>query len=258
MEVDDPKRRKAANAKLTKEIGARLKSFRKVHYKSADQAFNALKSVGFSRGIESYKKYEKGERRIPADEAKLALTVFGAPDGAFEYLYSDDVEFKWGSQAGDENSPSILLLPRLTAREAAKMPGDFASISIIARKEKRVDPVPTRSKLKIGPQSFLYAIEDDSMIPSTPFEGRRFIPGDDVLIDPDVSPRPGDFVFAVVGSEARGIFRQWQESERDAADPETCFVLKPLNTNFRTENINPDTNPGHVVGCMIQHIIYRS
>lgn len=256
MVSKDADARKEANKVLRKQIGHRLAELRSAKFDTQEMAFEALAAAGFKRGIDSYKSYEKGRSRIPVDEAQLALEVFGVP-GALEYLYSGNEKYKRGGQSGDETSPSILLLPRLTAREAAEMPVAFERVSITAKRENRVDPVPTRSGFKIGPRAFLYAIEDDSMVPRSPFEPKRFEVGDDVLIDPSVKPRPGDFVFASLGAGSKGIFRQWEETDTDRADPEKYFVLKPLNTSFRTENVNPETNPGRVVGCMIQHISYR-
>lgn len=252
----DPDARKEANKVLRKQIGHRLAELRSAKFDTQEKAFEALAAAGFKRGIDSYKSYEKGRSRIPVDEAQLALEVFGAP-GALEYLYSGNENYKRGGQSGDDNSPSILLLPRLTAREAAEMPVAFERVSVTARRENRIDPVPTRSGTKIGPRAFLYTIEDDSMLPRSPFEPKRFEQGDDVLIDPSVTPRPGDFVFASLDADTRGIFRQWEEADNDGGDKRKYFVLKPLNSSFKTENVNPKTNPGRVVGCMIQHISYR-
>lgn len=257
MGSDDVEARKQANKDLRKEIGRRLYAFRKAKFDRQEDAFEALEERGFRRGFFAYQSYEKGRSRIPEDEAKLALAVFEAPAWAFEYLYSGDEKLKRGGQAGDENSPSILLLPRLTAREAAEMPVAFERVSVTARRENRIDPVPTRSGTKIGPRAFLYTIEDDSMLPRSPFEPKRFEQGDDVLIDPSVVPRPGDFVFASLDADTKGIFRQWEEADNDGGDPQKYFVLKPLNSSFKTEKVNPKTNPGRVVGCMIQHISYR-
>jgi SOS-response transcriptional repressor LexA len=245
------------NSQRKKEIGARLLRLRKAKFKNAEQAFEALSASGFQRGLDSYKAYEKGAREIPADEARLALEVFQSPEGSFDWLFLGDEEPEWGGQAQRIAArPSLVMLPRLTAREAAMIPLAFETVKEQAKKENRLQPVASRPGHEIGPKSFLMPIEDDSMVPTFPYEERRFLPGDDVLIDPDVRPKPGDFVCAHVKSQSTAIFRKWQESD-SRFDPEKHFVLKPLNSNYSTETVNPKTNPGRVIGCMIQHISYR-
>jgi|GEM_PF-2647856 len=245
------------NSERRKKIGARLFQLRKAKFNNTDLAFEALRSAGFQRGVDSYRAYEKGTREIPADEARLALGVFESPEGSFDWLFLGDEEPEWGSRPQHTAArPRLLMLPRLTAREAVMIPSAFETVKEQAKKENRLQPVASKPGHEIGPNSFLMPIEDDSMVPSFPYEERRFLPGDDVLIDPDVRPKPGDFVCAQVKSEDTAIFRKWQESD-SRLDPEKNFILKPLNGSYRTESVNPKTNPGRVIGCMIQHISYR-
>lgn len=239
-----------------KDIGDRLKQLRKRGgFEGQDEAYDALKKAGFKRGKESYKSYEKGAREIPPDEASLAIKVFGSPDGSFEWLFSGDREPEWGSQPQNIIRPSFVMLPRLTAREAEDMPAVYEKVKEKAKRENRLTPVTSKADHEVGPLSFLFSIEDDSMIPAFPFDERRFLPGDDVLIDPDVIPRPGDFVCAKVDAESGAVFRKYQEAE-NRKDPKKNFVLKPLNPNFRTQVVGSD-NPGRIIGCMIRHISYR-
>jgi len=250
-------RKKQNDDARRKEVGRRLRILRKAKFPNPELAFEVLQQAGFQRGLDSYKAYEKGARKIPSDEARLALQVFESPDGSFDWLFLGDEEPEWGSQTQRLAArPSLLMLPRLTAGEAVMIPSAFEAVKEKAKKENRLHPVVSRPGHEIGPKAYLMPIDDDSMIPNTPFEERRFLPGDDVLIDPDVKPRPGDFVAAHLKSEDTAVFRRWQESD-GRLDAEKHFVLKPLNASYRTEVVNPKTNPARVIGCMIQHISYR-
>lgn len=99
------------------------------------------------------------------------------------------------------------------------------------------------SSRDIGPNSFALTIKGNSMLP-------EFMPGDDIIVDPDVKPRTGDFVVAKREKDQEATFKRFYER----AD---SIELKPLNTDeFKVLKLDKAT-PGKIVGVMVEHRRYR-
>lgn len=90
--------------------------------------------------------------------------------------------------------------------------------------------------------SFFLEIEGDSMLPD-------FRPGDRVLIDPEVTPRPGDFV-AARNTKQEATFKKYRVRGLDASGNEV-FELVPLNDDYPT--LRSDEQHLCVIGTMIEH-----
>lgn len=90
--------------------------------------------------------------------------------------------------------------------------------------------------------SFFLEIEGDSMLPD-------FRPGDRVLIDPDVSPNPGDFV-AARNTKQEATFKKYRVRGLDASGNEV-FELVPLNDDYPI--LRSDEQHLCVIGTMIEH-----
>lgn len=90
--------------------------------------------------------------------------------------------------------------------------------------------------------SFFLEIEGDSMLPD-------FRPGDRVLIDPDVSPNPGDFV-AARNTRQEATFKKYRVRGLDASGNEV-FELVPLNNDYPI--LRSDEQHLCVIGTMIEH-----
>lgn len=101
---------------------------------------------------------------------------------------------------------------------------------------------------ELGPAAFALQIEGDSMEP-------EFMEGDRVIIDPDVKPRPGDYVVAKLEREQSATFKRYRSRGLDAAGQE-MFELVALNPNYLPIQVNGE-NPGFIVGTMIEHRRYR-
>ncbi|WP_303230471.1 LexA family protein [Comamonas kerstersii] len=93
-----------------------------------------------------------------------------------------------------------------------------------------------------SPWSFFLEIEGDSMLPD-------FRPGDRVLIDPEVTPRPGDFV-AARNTKQEATFKKYRVRGLDASGNEV-FELVPLNDDYPT--LRSDEQHLVVIGTMIEH-----
>lgn len=90
--------------------------------------------------------------------------------------------------------------------------------------------------------SFFLQIEGDSMLPD-------FRPGDRVLIDPEVTPRPGDFV-AARNTKQEATFKKYRVRGLDASGNEV-FELVPLNDDYPI--LRSDEQHLCIIGTMIEH-----
>jgi len=93
-----------------------------------------------------------------------------------------------------------------------------------------------------SPWAFYLEIEGDSMLP-------EFRPGDRVLIDPEVQPRPGDFV-AARNTKQEATFKKYRVRGIGEAGQEV-FELVPLNNDYPT--LRSDEQHLTVVGTMLEH-----
>lgn len=90
--------------------------------------------------------------------------------------------------------------------------------------------------------AFFLEIEGDSMLPD-------FRQGDRVLIDPDVSPRPGDFV-AARNTKQEATFKKYRVRGIDEVGQEV-FELVPLNDDYPV--LRSDEHHLVVIGTMLEH-----
>jgi SOS-response transcriptional repressor LexA len=90
--------------------------------------------------------------------------------------------------------------------------------------------------------AFALDVEGLSMMP-------EFRPGDRIIVDPDISPNPGDFVVAKNGT-AQATFKKYRPRGIDAAGNE-IFELVPLNDDYPT--LRSDDHKLIVIGVMTEH-----
>lgn len=90
--------------------------------------------------------------------------------------------------------------------------------------------------------AFALEIEGNSMLP-------EFRPGDRILVDPMISPRPGDYVVAKNRKE-EATFKKYRVRGVDAQGHD-IFELQPLNEDFET--MRSDEHSLTVVGVMVEH-----
>lgn len=102
--------------------------------------------------------------------------------------------------------------------------------------------------LDVGPHAFSLIIMGESMEPD-------FREGDKVIIDPDIQPRPGDYVVAKLANESEATFKKYRPRGSDK-DGQPIIELVPLNPDWPTLGIDSD-RPGRVIGTMVEHRRYR-
>ena len=98
----------------------------------------------------------------------------------------------------------------------------------------------------IGPCGFGLWLRGDSMLP-------QFKEGDLIIVDPDESPHPGDFVVAKNGSE-EATFKKYRPRGIDEHGQEV-FELVPLNDDYPT--MHSDRQHIQIIGVMVEHRSYR-
>lgn len=112
-----------------------------------------------------------------------------------------------------------------------------------------VDPFPTGgayeyllTDLDLSEYAFGLEVEGRSMEP-------KFYEGDRLIVDPALSPRPGDFVIAKNGHE-EATFKKYRPRGINAAGQDV-FELVPLNPDYPT--INSEHEPVRIVGVVVEH-----
>lgn len=100
--------------------------------------------------------------------------------------------------------------------------------------------------LELSDSAFALEIKGDSMLP-------EFKPGDRVIIDPGVSPQPGDFVVGKNGDD-EATFKKFRPRGVDASG-NLVFELVPLNEDYPT--LQSSVTPITILGTMVEHRKYR-
>ena len=80
-----------------------------------------------------------------------------------------------------------------------------------------------------------------------------FSDGDLVIIDPNVTPRPGEYV-AVKNCEQEATFKKYRPRGLNAQGQE-YFELVPLNPDYET--MRSDLQPITIIGTMVEHRKFR-
>lgn len=100
--------------------------------------------------------------------------------------------------------------------------------------------------LDVSERTFALIIEGTSMLP-------EFNEGDKVIIDPELSPRPGDFVVAK-NTQEEATFKKYRPRGTGERG-EMIFELVPLNDDFPT--LHSERDHLHIIGVMAEHRKYR-
>ncbi|MGN5136668.1 LexA family protein [Aeromonas sp. 164P] len=99
---------------------------------------------------------------------------------------------------------------------------------------------------EIGLYGFGLWLRGDSMVP-------LFKEGDLIIVDPDESPQPGDYVVAKNGSN-EATFNKYRPRGIDENGQEV-FELVPLNDDYPT--MHSDRQHIQIIGVMVEHRSYR-
>lgn len=117
----------------------------------------------------------------------------------------------------------------------------FERVSIRDKSITYADQI--RSHFPCSEDSFALVIGDRA-------NADRFLPGDSVVIDPDVTPEPEDMVFAYIGHERKPVFRSYE-----VTDP-THYTLRALNPKHPSYPVGPG-DVAEIIGVMSEHTMPR-
>lgn len=100
----------------------------------------------------------------------------------------------------------------------------------------------------VSAECFALIIKDRSMAPD-------FLPGDRVIVDPEVIPEPGDFVIAHIRGDDEAILRKFRPRAKSGSGLKDC-ELAPVNPDWPTAYINAES-PGKIIGTVVERRRYR-
>ncbi|MEB7537325.1 helix-turn-helix domain-containing protein [Pantoea anthophila] len=149
-------------------------------------------------------QWEK-EETLPRGENLLRLSEALGCAPAF-LIEGDGPVFSESAWAG------LHQIPLLAQRDVAQWLSDPASV----RQDRLM-----HNDMALSQQSFGFRVEDQSMAPA-------ILRHDVVIIDPSLSPQPGDSVLALQQQVA--LLRTWRQ--RGSEEGVTQFELAPVNINF--------------------------
>ncbi len=104
------------------------------------------------------------------------------------------------------------------------------------------------SDRKLGPNAFAIEIEDEAMAP-------EFAPGDRIIADPAVEPRPGDFIVGWIHGSVKAVLRRYREIGAQMAGA-TPAQLVASNLDWPTLDLKTEIDD-KLIGTVVEHRRYR-
>lgn len=176
-------------------------------------------------------------RGMRSSSARRIEQAAGKPVGWLDQSRTEDVA---PTQPFDENvkpaSPSLRRIPVISSIQAGAL-------------RDMENPYPPGAGYAyeytdqdLSEWAFALDVEGLSMMPD-------FRPGDRIMVDPDISPNPGDYVVARNGSE-QATFKKYRPRGIDSFG-NLIFELVPLNDDYPT--LRSDTESLSVIGVVTEH-----
>lgn len=165
-----------------------------------------------------------------------------SPEKVVKFAELTGVDLLWimtgEKKAGDSSAPQEEISASLRPRLVPKI--DLSDMSARDLLTVVTSKVTTIAQFPCSTRAFAIEIGDNSNAP-------RFEPGDQVIVDPEVSPVPGDMVLASIGAQ-QFLFRKFrlQGSARGATT-----VLEPLNIDWPTTSASGKSVK--LIGVMSEH-----
>lgn len=186
-------------------------------------------------------------RNISARSCRQIEAKLGLPVGWMDTQHAAEAELLFSRSGGESKEFDVNVRP---------VPIGVREIPVIsaiqAGKLKEIsDPYPPGAgfarvftdDMNLSQWTFALEIEGDSMLPV-------FVEGDRVIIDPEMTPNPGEYV-AARNSHAEATFKRYRPRGIDKSGNE-IFELVPLNEDYPT--MRSDSEPLQIIGTMAYHI----
>ena len=211
---------------IKKEIGRRIHEARKekgLTLKALGELTGNLKQTRLTN-------WEQGIRAPGPEEIKLLAHALEVSP-AFLMCLSDEKVFKQPKRL-------VQFIPLLDYRQVCEVD------AILKQQLDSLDVIPISTTLlpELSADAFALIIIDDSMMPELRVN-------DVLVIDPAVSPKPGDFVVATVVGKDDAIVCQYRQLSYTSPE----FDLMTLNENWPNININENVKV-EIVGKVVQNI----
>lgn len=193
----------------------------------------------FDISSQAVSQWEAGRTRPDSQRLTSLARLF---DVRLEWLLGDSgpMAMTGGPPSGDTpHTTHVPVIDRVQAGDWTEVEDPFA----VGAADEFL-----QTDLQVSSGTFAVVIEGRSMEP-------EFHPGDKVIIDPMVRPRPGDFVIAKRDNDQEATFKKYRLRNQDEQGRDV-IELTPLNPDWPTLMIDRD-NPGHIVGTMVEHRRYR-
>lgn len=175
-------------------------------------------------------------RGMRASSARRIEKATGKPEGWMDREHPDDE----ASQAFDENVKPAPIGARPIPVISAVQAGALTDME--SPYQPGAGYAYEYTDQDLSEWAFALDIEGVSMLP-------EFRPGDRIIVDPEISPNPGDFVVAKNGT-AQATFKKYRPRGIDSAGNE-IFELVPLNEDYAT--LRSDDHKLIVIGVMTEH-----
>lgn len=219
---------------IKQEIGKRILEARKekgLTLKALGELAGGLKQTRLTN-------WEQGTRAPGPEEIKqLAQALDVSP--AFLMCLSDERELK-------KIKTHSHLIPLLAPHQAFD-----ANVYIQSSGEKSADgevkliTVSTELLPNLSNHAFALRVADDSMTP-------EFKINDVLVIEPDATPKPGDYVVALLKCEQEILIRKYKQLS--AAQEVKAFELAALNDNWASICVDAKNVQGGIIGKVVQKI----
>ncbi|KTD02758.1 LexA family protein [Fluoribacter gormanii] len=220
---------------IKEKIGQRIMSERK----AKGLTRKALAELTGELKISRINNYERGDRTPGPTEIKLLADVLEV-SASYLMCLTDNREGKMTKSLG-----MGALIPVLDYKQATAP--DNCIQKIKEDVDTKVEFVPVSSVLSdsISKNAFALRIQDESMIP-------EFRINDVLIVDPDTSPKPGDFVVALIEGEQEVIIRKYKQLS--ASKEARQFELIALNEDWANIRVGFNELQAQIVGCGVSII----
>lgn len=208
-------------------IGSRIKHRRKELRLTQQQLAKAVKGV-------THAAISQWESDINSPSAK----------NLFDLAIALDCDFAWLLNGGKESNVVPANLKSNKVPLLSYVQAGMWTESCELRDSTGFEYVMT--SLELSNQAFALTIKGDSMEP-------EFKEGDVIIVDPAISPTPGEFVVAING-EAEATFKKYRELGYDEHE-RMQFELIPLNPDYTP--MSTIKQQIRIVGTMVEHRIFR-
>lgn len=207
------------------EVGRRIRSLRKAR---------GLSQVEFGEPLgvtnAAVSNWENG-KGLTTDRVFEIKDAYDLPSVDILLSDSGNLEHNKNTESANVKPLRGVVVPRYS----------FEQAKVRDRSLGYVDQV--RSHFPCSSDSFALIIEDRA-------NADRFLPGDSVIIDPEIPHEPEDMVFAYVGEEQKPVFRRYEVN-----DPHH-YTLRALNNSFPSYPIGPGDR-AVIIGVMSEHTAPR-